>query len=73
MFNKQFKMWQHGQHEGTLTLLLRQGIVLFYNVSAFRSDAYLRNCRLGVFLGNKCTDEHICFVMYFMIEVMDVW
>lgn len=65
-------MWQHGQHDRMHTLLLRRGIVLFY-IPAFRSDAYLRNCRLGVFLGNKCTDEHICFVMYFMIEVMDVW
>ena len=55
------------------TLLLRLGIVLFYNASAFRSDAYLRNCLLGRFLGNKCSDEHICFVMYVMIEVMDVW
>jgi hypothetical protein len=47
--------------------------VLFYNASSFRSDAYLRNCLLGRFLGNKYSDEHICFAMYFMIEVKDVW
>lgn len=48
-------------------------VLLFYNASAFRSDAYLRNCLLGGFLDSKCSDEHICFVTYFIIEVKDVW
>jgi hypothetical protein len=44
------------------------GSILFYNASAFRSAAYLMYCLHARFLGNKCSDEHICFIMYCIIE-----
>jgi hypothetical protein len=47
-------------------------ILLFYDASAFGSDAYLMNRLHGRFLGNKCSDEHICFVIDCIIEVKDV-